>query len=186
MTAHQVTSHLVLLPPPPSPVARFKPERMTLPPPSLAQAWREGAADGAWPGRDWWRGFGSEELDLLIAKAERNNEDLAAAIARVREADAQARIAGATLLPAVTVSTEAAAVRRHNGSGKERHYGDFIGAFTASYEFDIWGKNHAALQAAKSSPGGALRPQRRRSHRRLGRGGRLHPDPGDAGRAGDG
>ena len=127
-------------------------ERMTLPPPSPAAAWREGTADGAWPAAHWWRGFGSTELDGLIAKAEASNDDLAAAIARVREADAQARIAGAALLPALTVTpANAAAFRGHSELGHERHYGNFMGAFTTTYELDIWGKNHAILDAAKSS-----------------------------------
>lgn len=65
-------------------------------------AWR--TADGhqaAWSEADWWRAFGSSQLDELIAQAEAANYDLSAAIARVREADAQARIAGAALLPSV-------------------------------------------------------------------------------------
>src|SRR5438445_12323745 len=61
--------------------------------------WTEGSADGSvWPDAEWWRGFGSSRLEELIAAAERNNDDLAGAIARVQEADAQARIAGAPLL----------------------------------------------------------------------------------------
>jgi outer membrane protein, multidrug efflux system len=130
-------------------------ERMTLPPPSPSSVWREGAADGAWPAAGWWRGFGSAELDGLIAKAGANNDDLAAAIARVREADAQARIAGAPLLPSITVSPDAAAVRRHSQLGRERHYGNFTGTFNVAYELDIWGKNHAVLDAAQSSAAAA-------------------------------
>ena len=52
-----------------------------------------------WPQTDWWHGFGSTQLDDYIARAQAGNDDIAAAIARVREADAQARIAGAALLP---------------------------------------------------------------------------------------
>src|ERR1700689_1981450 len=65
----------------------------------------EGAA--VWPSADWWHGFGSEKLDELIAEAQRSNDDLAAAIARVQEADAQARIAGAPLLPTVDLGATA-------------------------------------------------------------------------------
>ena len=130
---------------------QIAPEKLSLPTPAATPAWREGAADQVWPAADWWRAFGSTELDDLVAKAERDNDDLAAAAARVKQADAQARIAGAPLLPSVSVSPEAAAVRRNSPVGKERHYGDFTGVFSASYELDLWGKNHAALDAAKSS-----------------------------------
>jgi outer membrane protein, multidrug efflux system len=129
----------------------IKPEPLNLPTPTSTPAWREGAANDAWPAKAWWTAFGSTELDQLIARAEHDNDDLAAAVARMKEADAQARIAGAPLLPSVEVAPEAAAVRRNSPQGKERHYGDFTGVFSASYELDIWGKNHAALDAAKSS-----------------------------------
>src|ERR1700748_3818213 len=60
-----------------------------------------GVAEAVWPAADWGHGFGSAELDELIPEAQRNNDDLAAAVARVQEADAQARIAGAALLPSL-------------------------------------------------------------------------------------
>src|ERR1700689_1055657 len=69
-----------------------------IPPPA---AWREAPpndAQGVWPSADWWHGFGSQTLDDSVAEAQRSNDDLAAAVARVEEADAQARIAGAPLL----------------------------------------------------------------------------------------
>ncbi len=45
-----------------------------------------------WPDAAWWRGFGSKELDRLIAAARTNNLDLGAAAARVLQAQEQARI----------------------------------------------------------------------------------------------
>ena len=57
------------------------------------------SAAAAWPSADWWRGFNSPELNALIEQARAQNFDIAAAIARVRQADAQVRIAGALLLP---------------------------------------------------------------------------------------
>ncbi|MCK8783591.1 efflux transporter outer membrane subunit [Roseomonas sp. NAR14] len=60
-----------------------------------------------WPTRDWWRGFGSPELDGLMEAAAGNNFDIAVAIAQVRQADAQARITGAALLPTVNLTGSA-------------------------------------------------------------------------------
>ena len=37
------------------------------------------SADAAWPAAEWWHGFGSPELDGLIADARARNDDLAAA-----------------------------------------------------------------------------------------------------------
>jgi outer membrane protein, multidrug efflux system len=76
-------------------------------------------AQAAWPAPDWWRGFGSSELDDLIAAARTANPDLAVAAARVRQADAQSRIAGAPLLPDVQLL--AARQRSRLDAGRLRH-----------------------------------------------------------------
>src|SRR5260370_37105030 len=63
--------------------------------------WREGDAAqvAQWPAPDWWQGFGSTELNALLADAQGANADLAAAAARANEAAAQSRTAGAPPLP---------------------------------------------------------------------------------------
>src|SRR5579862_7023976 len=65
------------------------------------------AAAQQWPSSDWWRGFASADLDSLIGQAQQANDDLRAAIARVQQADAQRRIAGAPLLPALDAQADA-------------------------------------------------------------------------------
>src|SRR5258708_32699350 len=77
----------------------------------LPAKWRETTDDnaaGVWPSSDWWHGFGSQKLDELIAEAQRSNDDLGAAVARVEEADAQVRIAGAALLPSLALGATSA------------------------------------------------------------------------------
>ena len=56
------------------------------------------------PTLDWWRGFRSSELTTLMEEAQTVNLDIAAATARLIQADAQARIAGAALLPTLNVN----------------------------------------------------------------------------------
>ena len=122
-------------------------KRPNIPPPT---AWHEAAPDdqGIWPSADWWHGFGSQTLDDLIAEAQRSNDDLAAAIARVEEADAQARIAGAALLPAVNFGADASRQRAQvTGFGPET-FNSFSPVFSASYELDFWGKNRALHASA--------------------------------------
>jgi NodT family efflux transporter outer membrane factor (OMF) lipoprotein len=112
-------------------------------------AWSS-AADGAaaWPSADWWQGFASPRLDQLESQARGANDDLAAAIARVRQADAQARIAGAPLLPAVDATFSASRARAPGSLGYSTG-NDFNPLLNASYELDFWGKNRAALRAAE-------------------------------------
>ncbi len=64
-------------------------------------------ARAAWPAVEWWHAFGSPELDRLIADAKANNQDLAAAAARVVQADAQVSISGSPLLPTISATGNA-------------------------------------------------------------------------------
>ena len=62
---------------------------------ALSTEWHETlspseATASIWPDAGWWQAFGSPQLDQLIAQAEHRNDDLAGAVARVEEADAQA------------------------------------------------------------------------------------------------
>jgi NodT family efflux transporter outer membrane factor (OMF) lipoprotein len=115
----------------------------------------QGQAAAAWPSLDWWRGFKSPRLDELMEQAEATNYDIAAAVARVRQADAQVKIAGAPLLPSVSAQSGDQRTRSVNTIPKtgitpvgQKTYDAIL---TASYEIDFWGKNADALQAAQAS-----------------------------------
>ena len=104
-----------------------------------------------WPENGWWHGFASQDLDSFIEQAQHANDDLRAAIARVHQADAQRRIAGAPLLPAVGLSATATRAREPvTGEGFVTG-NDFNPLLSASYELDFWGKNRAALAAATAT-----------------------------------
>jgi NodT family efflux transporter outer membrane factor (OMF) lipoprotein len=112
-------------------------------------AFSEAAEAGpSWPSADWWRTFGSPELDGYIDEARRANYDLAAAVARVREADALAKAAGAALLPAVSAGGGAVRERVLATSGAYTNARIYNAQISASYEIDFWGKNRAARDAA--------------------------------------
>lgn len=105
------------------------------------------------PDPAWWRAFGAPELDRLMDAAMARNFDLAAAIARMRQADESLRIAGAQLLPLVEGS---ASIGRSRGTSATpgtpanagRRYG---GSLQASYQIDFWGGLAAQEQAARDS-----------------------------------
>ncbi len=134
-------------------------------------AWRATPATAAamWPSGEWWRGFRSPELDSLIAAARARNPDIEAAIARVRQADAQVRLAGAPLLPAIgatgsgsyqrsgtsgrfgrTATSTGAVVTTSSGS-RYTDVREYATGLNASYELDFWGKNAAGVEAAKAN-----------------------------------
>ena len=84
---------------------------------------------------------------MLVGQAQANNNDLAAAAARMRQADARARQAGAALLPTLGLNARSAFNFGEAGgvSGTET---DFNAGLGASYELDFWGKNRDAAQSA--------------------------------------
>jgi len=120
---------------------------------SRAPATAAPPATMAWPDAAWWREFGAPPLDALMRAAMAGNLDLAAASARVRQADAQVRISGASLLPSVDGDLSAGRSRSGNRNpGSAAQAGNSFGAtVSASYEVDFWGRNRAALEAARSS-----------------------------------
>jgi NodT family efflux transporter outer membrane factor (OMF) lipoprotein len=99
------------------------------------------------PALDWWRGFRSRELTTLIEEAQTANFDVAAAVAKIIQADAQSKIAGAPLLPGADL--DASVTRSRPAGGPDRT--TWRTAITASYEIDFWGKNRAASRAAQES-----------------------------------
>jgi len=105
------------------------------------------AADAALPSVVWWRGFRSRDLTALIEEALTSNLDIAAAVARIVQADAQARITGAALLPAVDFNGEGARSEPSGGSPKN----SITTTLSASYVLDFWGKNRAALRSKEQT-----------------------------------
>jgi len=118
----------------------------------MPDAWAEsGAADAAVPARDWWRSFGSAELSALIDAALSASPDMAVAAEHVRQAEAQVRIAGATLFPAVNLGA-GSSLREIRVDGGNWHSANASNAtLSASYEIDLWGKNASGVRAAESA-----------------------------------
>src|SRR5882762_6721993 len=102
----------------------------------------------AWPGSDWYRGFGSPELNGLIELASSNNFDVSAARSRIAQADARARQAHAAILPSVDAGGNANYLAGHSINGSA-HETDWAALLSASYEVDFWGKNRATANSAR-------------------------------------
>lgn len=113
------------------------------------------AEAGAVLGDPWWSIFNDPALDALIKEALANNADAAIAAARVAEARALARIAGADQLP--TLGVEAGATRGREsqltqpfvfpgGPVQETYYARGV----VSYEVDLWGRYAHASEAARN------------------------------------
>lgn len=124
------------------------------------QAWQGPAKPAqALPDTQWWQAFASPELDRLIERARLNSHDLAAATARVRQAQANAVIAGAPLLPELQLGLDGSRQRLLRGEGNdrldasssERTSTSFDMQLAASYEIDFWGGLRATRASALRS-----------------------------------
>lgn len=107
----------------------------------------------------WWTQFGSAPLNRLIGQARRDSFDVAAAVARVRQAQASAVIAGAPLLPEVKANLTTSHQKLLRGPGgpdldasdSDDTVNNFGANLTASYEVDFWGARAAARDSALHS-----------------------------------
>ncbi|MCO3528581.1 efflux transporter outer membrane subunit [Pseudomonas aeruginosa] len=109
--------------------------------------------------RQWWKAFGAPELDSLLQRALLNSQDLGAAVARVRQAQASAVIAGAPLLPELNATLGASRQKLLRDSGysgtdatsDNDAVDSFSAGLSASYEVDFWGGRRAAYRSALES-----------------------------------
>ncbi|WP_136626353.1 efflux transporter outer membrane subunit [Bradyrhizobium macuxiense] len=120
------------------------------------KAVQQARAGDALPTLDWWRAFRSTELTQLMEEAQVVNLDIAAAVARFRQADALARQAGAALLPSVSVGGQEAYSRTSGSSASGLSIGgrevvNYSTSLSASYQLDFWGQNRDAAQAAEET-----------------------------------
>ena len=124
----------------------------TVPARFAAQASPAARSVGEWP-----RQFGSDELVRLIDEAQAQNFDIAAALARMTQAEAQARIAGSALYPQLSANENASrALSPGTNRSKEPPFVGSIGnrfslGLTASYTIDLFGRNKALTESAEAA-----------------------------------
>ena len=106
------------------------------------------------PSSEWWREFSSAELNRLQDAALANNRDLQAAIARVAQANAQARVTESAQFPSVEASgrREAEGPRVGVGLAETKNEWDQLNRYRVgarvNYEADLWGKSGYATESA--------------------------------------
>jgi len=128
------------------------------PPAPVAGQFRNAAGGGvqlAAPTTEWWKGFGCDELNGLVARALANNEDLKAAAQRVIQAQQVARQAEASLLPTLGLTGGETITAPSGGIGTAQWTGQSVqqlrtwqAGLKVSYELDLWGKNAASADSA--------------------------------------
>jgi len=107
----------------------------------------------------WWTGFGDPVLTRIVERALEQNLDLAAALARVDQARAAARRAGAALLPTADATAQVAKARQSLESpigaigrhlpGFDRNATLYDIGVGASWEIDLFGGLRRGAEAAQ-------------------------------------
>jgi len=105
----------------------------------------------------WWSQFGSPQLDRLVEQARVGSFDLSAAMARVRQAQAETVVAGGSQLPEVKAGLNANRQKLLRGNGYSQLDADssnkavdyFDANLSASYEIDFWGGQRASRDSAQ-------------------------------------
>ncbi|MCR6652463.1 MAG: efflux transporter outer membrane subunit [Cellvibrionaceae bacterium] len=100
--------------------------------------------------KDWWQSFQSVQLNQMIEVAQKQNPDLRIAGERVRQAELQMRIAGASLFPSFTINGSTGSGRsRFDGGEWDTSESSRVG-LGASYEVDLWGRVSAGVSGARA------------------------------------
>ncbi len=107
-------------------------------PPVPAMAAFSGSGSSELPER-WWLSFGDPLLDRLVEQALSGNLTIRAAWARLDQADAAARKAGADLLPGLA-GEAGLSKSRSRQQGVEDLASRYLLGLGAAYELDLWGR----------------------------------------------
>jgi multidrug efflux system outer membrane protein len=110
------------------------------------------------PAERFWRAFGDPDLDALVGEALQANSDIRIAVARLREARALERLAGADDLPTVGTPALAARVRQPDGSGGSTTGSVYGAGLGVRWEIDLFGRiaDEKAAAGADAAASAAL------------------------------
>jgi multidrug efflux system outer membrane protein len=97
---------------------------------------------------EWWRVFRNRTLTRLITEANVDNTDIAAALARVRQARASYRIARSALFPMIDATGNVALTHTHVQGLPATTHKTWRIAGALDWDLDIFGGNRAATASA--------------------------------------
>ncbi|MCB1208143.1 MAG: efflux transporter outer membrane subunit [Verrucomicrobiales bacterium] len=124
--------------------------------------WQTATPSDAQPRGEWWKAFHDSELSRLENLAVSSSPSLVAAVARVDQARAAARISTSGWLPDIRLK---GAVEREQTSGNlptpvpvnipPARINSFNTLFDLSYEIDFWGKVRREVESARATAAAA-------------------------------
>lgn len=128
------------------------------PPAAYAEAsgWKLAAPADASTRGAWWQRFAEPELDQLETRLVGANQNLKAAVARLREAHDVTRVARTAYLPRISLGSTATRSQTslHSPSysaSRPDSFDDLVAGGYLSYELDLFGRIRNTAKAAKAS-----------------------------------
>ena len=105
------------------------------------------------PRGPWWEAFAEPELNALVSQVEINNQTVAAAAARVREAQAVTQASRSQLFPAINANAAALRTSRGSSAGSSSSGGSSVTnsynvALDLNWEIDLWGGIRRGIEAS--------------------------------------
>jgi hydrophobe/amphiphile efflux-1 (HAE1) family protein/NodT family efflux transporter outer membrane factor (OMF) lipoprotein len=121
--------------------------------------WKEGRPLDGVPKGIWWEIFGDTNLNQLESQALEANQQLKAAVARVDQARATARVARSQLLPSLNL--DPSYTRERYSPNANPNFGNisantFSTPLDLSYEVDLWGRVRRSFQSARADAQASL------------------------------
>ncbi|HEX4265153.1 MAG TPA: efflux transporter outer membrane subunit [Verrucomicrobiae bacterium] len=119
--------------------------------------WKTAEPSAYLPRGAWWQIFNELELDRLETLAATENQDLAAAVARLEESRANLGIAKADFYPQLSATPEMSRQRSSAHApllapnGTSHTYDTFSTPLNLSWELDLWGRVRRQVQAARAN-----------------------------------
>jgi len=113
-----------------------------------ASSERDTAREPASPDTEWWQTFRSPELDRLVARGMRANQDLEAGVARVAQARAAVGIDRSALLPQLGLSGSGSGERTQRTPTWRDSASSGLGV---SYELDLFGANRNTMAGSEAA-----------------------------------
>jgi multidrug efflux system outer membrane protein len=103
-------------------------------------AWRSDAGPASPLQRDWWHAFDDPALAALVQQALANNNDIAIAAARVREARANLALTRSQMLPVIDAALAGERSRSVNAFGQPAQQSFAQPQLQIAYEVDLFGR----------------------------------------------
>ncbi len=99
----------------------------------------------------WYTDFADTQLTTLVQQGLKNNTDIKTAILRIKQARTQLQISKVEALPQINAQSGYNYEKQSKNIGPvaaDSHY--YSAGFTASWEFDLWGKNRRQIEANRA------------------------------------